>query len=77
MALWPIIDVAAYRGAVWAEDGSIFVGAHPNVVRIPPAGGPPETIAEAQARVYQAMTQISFAGMHYRRDIGHHAIRQR
>ena len=44
----PIIDVAAYRGAVWAEDGSIFVGAHPNVVRIPPPGGPPETIAEAQ-----------------------------
>jgi len=33
------------------------------------------TIADAQRRAYQAMQRIHFEGMHYRRDIGHHALR--
>ena len=33
------------------------------------------TIAEAQARAYQAMSKIHFEGMHFRKDIGHRAIR--
>ena len=33
------------------------------------------TIAEAQQRAYQAMEQIHFDGMHYRKDIGHQAVR--
>jgi phosphoribosylamine--glycine ligase len=33
------------------------------------------TIADAQKRAYQAIEQIGFEGMHYRKDIGHQAIR--
>jgi phosphoribosylamine--glycine ligase len=33
------------------------------------------TIADAQNRAYEAMQLISFEGMHYRRDIGHWALR--
>ena len=32
------------------------------------------TIADAQKRAYAAVEKISFAGMHYRRDIGHRAL---
>ena len=34
-----------------------------------------ETIADAQRRAYDAMAKIHFDGMHYRKDIGHQAIR--
>ena len=34
-----------------------------------------DSIAEAQKRAYQAMSKIEFEGMHYRKDIGHQAIR--
>jgi phosphoribosylamine--glycine ligase len=34
-----------------------------------------KTIAEAQRRAYQAMGHIRFEGMHYRKDIGHQAVR--
>jgi phosphoribosylamine--glycine ligase len=33
------------------------------------------TIADAQKRAYQAMSRIHFEGMHFRKDIGHQAIR--
>jgi phosphoribosylamine--glycine ligase len=33
------------------------------------------TIAEAQKRAYQAISLIHFDGMHYRKDIGHQAIK--
>jgi phosphoribosylamine---glycine ligase len=36
-----------------------------------------DTVADAQKRAYQAMNQIHFEGMHYRRDIGQQAIRPR
>jgi phosphoribosylamine--glycine ligase len=35
------------------------------------------TIADVQKRAYQAMRLIHFDGMHYRRDIGHWAVRAR
>jgi phosphoribosylamine--glycine ligase len=34
------------------------------------------TVAQAQKRAYEAMSQIHFEGMHYRRDIGRWAIQQ-
>jgi len=34
-----------------------------------------DTIADAQKRAYQAMEKIHFDGMHYRKDIGHQAIK--
>jgi phosphoribosylamine--glycine ligase len=34
-----------------------------------------ESIALAQKRAYEAIDKIHFEGMHYRRDIGHQAIR--
>jgi phosphoribosylamine---glycine ligase len=34
-----------------------------------------DTIIEAHKRAYEAMSKIEFDGMHYRKDIGHHAIR--
>jgi phosphoribosylamine--glycine ligase len=33
------------------------------------------TTADAQKRAYQAIEKIQFEGMHYRRDIGHQALR--
>ena len=34
-----------------------------------------DTIADARKRAYQAMEKIHFDGMHYRKDIGHQAIK--
>jgi phosphoribosylamine---glycine ligase len=34
-----------------------------------------DTIADAHKRAYDAMRKIHFDGMHYRRDIGHQAIK--
>ena len=34
-----------------------------------------KTLADAQKRVYQAMSQIHFEGMHFRKDIGMQAIK--
>jgi phosphoribosylamine--glycine ligase len=33
-----------------------------------------DTLDQALARAYQAMAEISFEGMYYRRDIGHRAL---
>ena len=34
-----------------------------------------DSLGEALARAYQAMAEITFEGMYYRRDIGHRALR--
>jgi phosphoribosylamine--glycine ligase len=34
-----------------------------------------KNIAEARQRAYKAIEQIHFDGMHYRKDIGHQAMR--
>ena len=36
-----------------------------------------DSLAEALARAYQAMEEIAFEGMYYRRDIGHRALNQK
>jgi phosphoribosylamine--glycine ligase len=33
-----------------------------------------DTLKEALSRAYQAMEEIQFEGMYYRRDIGHRAL---
>jgi phosphoribosylamine--glycine ligase len=33
-----------------------------------------DSLSEALARAYQAMAEIHFEGMYYRRDIGHRAL---
>ena len=35
-----------------------------------------DSLAEALARAYQAMAEIQFEGMYYRRDIGHRALKK-
>jgi phosphoribosylamine--glycine ligase len=35
-----------------------------------------ESLEEALARAYQAVAEIHFEGMYYRRDIGHRALRR-
>ena len=35
-----------------------------------------DSLSEALARAYQAMAEIAFEGMYYRRDIGHRALKQ-
>jgi phosphoribosylamine--glycine ligase len=36
-----------------------------------------DSLAEALARAYQAMEEITFEGMYYRRDIGHRALKDK
>jgi phosphoribosylamine--glycine ligase len=36
-----------------------------------------DSLSEALARAYQAMAEIHFEGMYYRRDIGHRALKQK
>jgi phosphoribosylamine--glycine ligase len=36
-----------------------------------------DSLSEALARAYQAMEEIAFEGMYYRRDIGHRALKQK
>jgi phosphoribosylamine--glycine ligase len=35
-----------------------------------------ESLEQALSRAYQALTEIHFDGMYYRRDIGHRALKQ-
>jgi len=35
-----------------------------------------DSLSEALTRAYQAMAEITFEGMYYRRDIGHRALKQ-
>ena len=36
-----------------------------------------ESLEQAMARAYQALAEIDFEGMYYRRDIGHRALKGR
>ncbi len=46
-AVVPLASVTNVSSASWGEDGSIFVIASQKLLRIPPDGGPPETVAES------------------------------
>ncbi len=54
-----------------AEAGGKLVTAGGRVLGVTAAG---DSIAEALSRAYQAMDEISFEGMYYRRDIAHRAL---
>jgi serine/threonine-protein kinase len=47
-AVIPLTDVTNISCVSWSEDGSIVISAARKVVRIPPGGGPPETVAEVR-----------------------------
>jgi serine/threonine-protein kinase len=47
-AVIPLTDVANIIALIWGEDGSIVISASRKVLRIPPGGGPPETVAEVR-----------------------------
>lgn len=64
-------DVKVFHSGTATEDGKL-VTAGGRVLAVTALGS---TIADAQKRAYEAMEKIHFDGMHYRRDIGHRAIR--
>src|SRR5262249_54588339 len=47
-AVIPLTDVTNVICLIWSEDGSIFISASRKVLRIPPGGGPPETVTEVR-----------------------------
>jgi serine/threonine-protein kinase len=47
-AVIPLTDVTNIMCVSWSEDGSIVISASRKVVRIPPGGGPPETVTEVR-----------------------------
>src|SRR5262252_4570630 len=47
-AVIPLTDVTNIICLIWSEDGSIFISASRKVLRIPPGGGPPETVTEVR-----------------------------
>lgn len=64
-------DVKVFHAGTAIKDGKV-VTAGGRVLAVTALG---KTIADAQKRAYQAMQLIHFEGMHYRKDIGHQAIR--
>jgi phosphoribosylamine--glycine ligase len=57
-----------------AQDGDRILTAGGRVLGVTAAAG---TLEEALSRAYQAMAEIRFEGMYYRRDIGHRALRRK
>jgi phosphoribosylamine--glycine ligase len=64
-------DVKVFQAGTKKEGGRIVTDGG-RVLGVTALGN---TIAEAQKRAYDALKLINFEGMHYRRDIGHQAIR--
>ena len=64
-------DVKVFHSGTRAEGNKILTDGG-RVLGVTALGN---TIAEAKRRAYQAIEQIHFDGMHYRRDIGHQAAR--
>ena len=61
-----------HAGTALAGDGIVTRGGR--VLCVTALG---ETVRQAQRTAYAAVAGIHFDGMHYRRDIGHHAIAAR
>jgi phosphoribosylamine--glycine ligase len=59
-------------GTTRGPDGKTVVTDGGRVLSVTALG---KTIADARERAYRAMEMIHFDGMHYRRDIGHQAVR--
>jgi phosphoribosylamine--glycine ligase len=64
-------DVKVFHGGT-KRDGDKIVTDGGRVLSVTALG---KTIAEARQRAYKAIEQIHFDGMHYRKDIGHQAMR--
>jgi len=64
-------DVKVFQGGTKMVDGQLVTDGG-RVLGVTALG---ETIAEARQRAYKAMEKIHFEGMHYRKDIGHQALR--
>ncbi|MGB7159151.1 MAG: phosphoribosylamine--glycine ligase [Tepidisphaeraceae bacterium] len=64
-------DVKVFHSGTKRVDGQLVTDGG-RVLAVTALG---DTIADAQKRAYQAMAKIHFDGMHYRRDIGHQAIK--
>jgi len=65
-------DVKVFHSGTKRDAGGQLVTDGGRVVAVTALG---DTIADAQKRAYQAMGKIHFDGMHYRKDIGHQAIK--
>jgi len=66
-----IRDVKVFQGGTKRQGKTILTDGG-RVLGVTALGN---TIAEAQTRAYEAMKKIHFEGMHYRKDIGHRAIK--
>ena len=55
-AVIPLADVTNINSVSWGEDGSIFIGASRTVVRVPPGGGPAETVTEVRKGELRLLT---------------------
>ncbi|QOV88078.1 phosphoribosylamine--glycine ligase [Humisphaera borealis] len=64
-------DVKVFQGGTKIVDGKLVTDGG-RVLGVTAIGN---TIAEAREKAYKAMEKIHFDGMHYRRDIGHQALR--
>lgn len=64
-------DIKVFHSGTAIKDGQL-VTAGGRVLAVTALG---DTLKDAQARCYEAMAKIKFDGMHYRRDIGHRALR--
>jgi phosphoribosylamine--glycine ligase len=65
-------DVKVFQGGTKKVDGQIVTDGG-RVLGVTALGN---TIADAREKAYKAMDLIHFEGMHYRRDIGHQALRK-
>lgn len=64
-------DVKVFHAGTATKDGKL-VTAGGRVLAVTALG---ETIKAAQQRAYEAIARMHFEGMHYRKDIGHQAVR--
>jgi phosphoribosylamine--glycine ligase len=66
-------DVKVFHaGTKFASDGKRVVTDGGRVLAVCALGN---DVADAQRRAYEAIKHVHFDGMHYRKDIGHHALR--
>jgi phosphoribosylamine--glycine ligase len=64
-------DVKVFHSGTAQKDGQLVTSGG-RVLAVTALG---DTLKDAQARCYEAMAKIHFDGMHYRRDIGHRALK--
>jgi phosphoribosylamine--glycine ligase len=68
-----IPEVKVFQAGTKSPDGKQILTDGGRVLSVCALG---KTIADAQKRAYDAMKHVHFEGMHYRKDIGHQALRK-